>query len=160
MRYLIDGHNLIAKMSSIELGDPNCEAELVLLLRRWTARGSRRKVSVIFDGGLPGGENRLLSTSRVQVVFAPRDRTADDLLIGRIHRLDNPAELTVVTGDHAVGDVAQTSKAKLISSSSFARTLDAFDAQGETVDQSEDRDISDAEVDAWLELFQGDPDDK
>jgi predicted RNA-binding protein with PIN domain len=159
MHYLIDGHNLIAKMSSIELGDPNGEAELVLLLRRWTARGSKRRVSIVFDGGLPGGENRLLSTSKVQVVFAPRDRTADDLLIGRIRRLDNPAEYTVVTGDHSVGDVAQSCKAKLISSRSFAQTLDGLDVQSETADQTEDRELSDTEVDEWLEFFQTNPED-
>ena len=159
MHYLIDGHNLIAKMSSIELGDPNGEAELVLLLRKWTGRGSRRRVSVVFDGGLPGGENRLLSTSKVQVVFAPRDRTADDLLIGRIRRLDNPAEHTVVTGDHSVGSVAQSCKANLISSRSFAQTLEGFDAHGKIAEQTQERELSDAEVDEWLDLFQGDPEE-
>lgn len=35
MNYLIDGHNLIARTPGLSLADPDDEAKLVQLLRRW-----------------------------------------------------------------------------------------------------------------------------
>lgn len=156
MRYLIDGHNLIAEMATITLGDPNVEAELVLLLRRWTAGSRKRKVTIVFDGGLPGGENRLLSTSNVKVVFASANRTADDLLISRIRRLDNPSEYTVVTDDRAV--IAEVQKRKVIwlSSEVFAQSMDKIESQDDASEPATNPVLSDAEIVEWLEIFKGD----
>ena len=41
----------MALLGSYWTGDPDDEAKLVQLLRRWTAADARRKVTVIFDGG-------------------------------------------------------------------------------------------------------------
>ncbi|MGB3716740.1 MAG: NYN domain-containing protein [Candidatus Promineifilaceae bacterium] len=156
MRYLIDGHNLIAEMATITLGDPNVEAELVLLLRRWTAGSRKRKVTIVFDGGLPGGENRLLSTSNVKVVFASANRTADDLLISRIRRLDNPSEYTVVTDDRAVIAEVQKRKAIWLSSEVFAQSMDKIESQDDASEPATNPVLSDAEIVEWLEIFKGD----
>ena len=156
MRYLIDGHNLIAKMATITLGDPNDEAELVLLLRRWSAGSRKRKVTVAFDGGLPGGENRLLSTSNVKVVFASGNRTADDLIISSIRRLGNPSEYTVVTDDRAVIAEVQKRKVNWLSSEIFAQSMDNIEARDDVVEPAMNPELSDAEIIEWLELFKGD----
>ncbi|HET6446346.1 MAG TPA: NYN domain-containing protein [candidate division Zixibacteria bacterium] len=156
MHYLIDGHNLIAKLAGIHLGDPNDEAELVLLLRRWTAGGKNRKVTVVFDGGLPGGENQILSTSSVKVVFASADRTADDLLITRIHRLGNPAEYTVVTDDRKVVTEGRWMKASLMSSNKFAQSIESVGKQDEFVEDGSNQELSETEIVEWLGLFSGD----
>ena len=71
MPFLIDGHNVIAALPDIDLEDPHDEAKLVLKLRAWTGR-ERRKAIVVFDGGIPGGYSRTLSTVSVRVVFAAR----------------------------------------------------------------------------------------
>jgi predicted RNA-binding protein with PIN domain len=156
MHYIIDGHNLIAKMATITLGEPNDEAELVLLLRRWTAGSSKRKVTVVFDGGIPGGENRLLSTSSVKVIFASANRTADDLLTSRIRRLDNPSEYTVVTDDREV--IAEVQKRKVIwlSSEAFAQSIDKVGIRDDVIKPATNPELSDAEIVEWLELFKGD----
>jgi predicted RNA-binding protein with PIN domain len=156
MHYLIDGHNLIAKMAGVDLGDLNDEAELVLLLRRWTAGCKNRKVTVVFDGGLPGGENRILSTSSVKVVFAPADRSADDLLITRIHRLGNPAEYTVVTDDRKVIAEGRQMKASLMSSAKFAQSIESVGERDEFVEDGSDQELSESEIVEWLGLFSGD----
>ncbi|HEY1409924.1 MAG TPA: hypothetical protein VF434_13360, partial [Promineifilum sp.] len=77
MNYLIDGHNLIARTPDLSLADPDDEAKLVALLRRWAMADRRRKVTVIFDGGLPAGESRNLSGSGVKAIFAPNNADAD-----------------------------------------------------------------------------------
>jgi predicted RNA-binding protein with PIN domain len=155
MQYLIDGHNLIAKTAVVTLGDPRAEAELVLLLRRWAAGSRKRKVTVIFDGGMPGGENLRLSTSNVKVLFASANQTADDLLITRIRKVNNPSEYTVVTDDREV--IAEIRKRKVISLSSeaFAQSIDIIDARSEATENNSDRELSDAEIIEWMELFDG-----
>jgi uncharacterized protein len=101
MPYLIDGHNLVAQTPGISLEDPDDEAKLVMLLRQLCMR-EKRKATVIFDGGLPGGVSRL-SSSNVTVIFASdRHTTADDLLINRIRDEHNPNSMIVVTTDQKV----------------------------------------------------------
>ena len=81
MHYLIDGHNLIATMPGIDLSDPDDEAQLVLRLRTWTAASRKRRVTVYFDGGLPGGPAHDLSGARLKVIFASTGRSADETTI-------------------------------------------------------------------------------
>src|SRR5262245_17638894 len=84
MPYLIDGHNLIARLPDINLADPHDEAELVLRLRSFAAR-SKKQCVVIFDQGLPGGQSSL-STHSVKVIFATAfQTTADRIIQERIH---------------------------------------------------------------------------
>ncbi len=93
MHYLIDGHNLIGKMPEIHLDDPDDEVKLVLRLRSWAAGGAKRRVTVIFDHGLPGGVEKGLSSGPVKVIFAPAGRTADSLLIRRIKHSQKPVRV-------------------------------------------------------------------
>lgn len=102
MNYLIDGHNLIARTPGLSLADPDDESKLVRLLRRWTAADSRRKVTVIFDAGLPAGEAKHLSGGGVKAIFAPNNSSADAVLIRRIEAIGNPPEFVVVSSDGAI----------------------------------------------------------
>jgi hypothetical protein len=161
MQYLIDGHNLLAKMSTIQLGDPNAEAELVLLLRRWSAAGKRRRTTIIFDGGLPGGQDLNLSTSSVRVVFSPKDRTADDLLIARMRRAANPAEYTVVSDDNAVRRAAREIRINTSTSKEIASQLEELANPKPEKDPKavKERELSDTEVKAWMDFFEGKKDE-
>lgn len=164
MHYLIDGHNLIARLEDLALDDPDDEAKLVLRLRSWTAASRKRRVTVIFDGGLPGGKSTHLSTSRVTVVFASAGQTADDLLIRRINQTRNPAEFTLVSSDGEVLAVARKRRMPVLLAEQFATQLPPERphppaTQVETVDEQRiaaHRDtpqLSDEEVNEWLELF-------
>ena len=83
MPFLIDGHNLIGRLPDLHLDDPDDEAKLVARLRTFCARTGKR-VTVVFDYGLPGGYSRELSGGGVEVVFAPAGRTADGILGERV----------------------------------------------------------------------------
>ena len=55
------------------------------------------QITVIFDGGLPGGPSRELSGGGVRVIFAPAGQPADPLIIKRIRQMrDRTAWLVVV----------------------------------------------------------------
>jgi predicted RNA-binding protein with PIN domain len=123
MHYLIDGHNLIAKLPDIDLSDPDDEIQLILKLRQWTAVSLKRVVTVYFDGGIPGGHNVNLSNSQVKVIFVSQGKTADSLLIARIKRVKNPPEYRLVTSDQEIINAANMRKMQHIRSENFAVRL-------------------------------------
>ena len=150
MPYLIDGHNLIAALPDIDLEDPHDEAKLILKLRAWAGR-ERRKVIVVFDGGIPGGYSRALSSGDVNVIFAARHYTnADRIIKERLRRLPDAPNWTVVSSDREVLDEAQRANARLMTSQDFAAQLDR-----QPIVQAEKPETPSAdEVAAWLEVFQ------
>ena len=156
MQYLIDGHNLIGKMSDIHLDDPDDEVKLVLRLRSWSAKSRKRKVTVIFDHGLPGGEDRGLSSGKVKVIFAPSGRSADSLLIGRIRNVKNPAEYTLVSSDTRIIRLAEGRRMSVQRSEVFADRMNQEQAQSKhsSSDQTvDDQQVSADEVAMWMEMF-------
>ncbi len=156
MHYLIDAHNLIGKMPDISLDDPDDEAKLVLRLRGWAARGRRRKVTVIFDHGLPGGVEKNLSTGQVKVLFAPAGRTADALLISRIRKARNPGEYTLVSSDLRVIRVAEKKRMPAIRSEAFVEFIyseKVAGARANSETETDDRPVSAEDVDMWLKIF-------
>jgi predicted RNA-binding protein with PIN domain len=156
MHYLIDGHNLIGKMPDIELDDPDDEVKLVLRLRSWSARSRKRNVTVIFDRGLPGGEEKGLSSGKVKVIFAPAGRSADSLLIGRIRNVKNPPEYTLVSSDQKIINLAEARRMIVRRSEAFAARMNQEMEQNmgsSTAGVVDDPQISVDEVDMWLEMF-------
>ena len=121
MPYLIDGHNLIGQTPGLSLSDPNDEQKLVELLRAFMVR-SRKKGTVFFDNGQPGGSGNW-SNSVLAVVFARGPQTADDLIRQRLINEKNPRGLIVVSSDQAVAQAAQAAHAGIQSSVQFARQM-------------------------------------
>src|SRR5690606_2257913 len=123
MPYLIDGHNLIGQLPDISLEDPNDEAKLVQKLRGFAAR-TRKKITVVFDAGLPGGKSPL-SNATVEVVFASAPGTADQTLCNRIKSIPDPRNWTLVSSDRDVLDTGRRRGMQCVTSDAFARTLNA-----------------------------------
>lgn len=160
MHFLIDGHNLIAKMPGISLADPDDEARLILRLRRWVAANPKRRVTVYFDGGLPGGRAPHLSATRLEVVFASSGQPADDLLLRHIRRIKNPPEYTLITSDRAIIAAAEKRRLPVLLSEDFVPELAEGEAAAEpppSRDVAEKPLLSEAEVAAWMELFGPEP---
>lgn len=160
MHYLIDGHNLIAQMLDIRLSDPDDEEQLVRRLQSWIAAGRKRRVTLFFDGGLPGGFSPNLSGGSLKVIFASVGRDADRLLITRIKKAGNPPEFTVISSDRAITSVAESRGMPVIDSYTFARMLDAEakqrSAESAKPTSKEDPSLNESEVARWLALFRGD----
>jgi predicted RNA-binding protein with PIN domain len=161
MNYLIDGHNLIARTPGLSLSDPDDEAKLVRLLRRWTAADARRKVTVIFDAGLPAGEARHLSGGGVKAVFAPHNATADALLIRRIEAIGNPPEFVVVSSDGAVAAAAARRRVAVQRSEEFAVAMMTDRRFGSADKSQQERPdapaMSTDELREWLAIFGPEP---
>jgi predicted RNA-binding protein with PIN domain len=159
MHYLIDGHNLIAKIPDISLGEAQAEFELALRLKSWASANRKRRVTLLFDKGMPGGTARMLSNRDVTVIFAPQGQTADSLLIGRIKQVKNPPEYTLVSSDQQIIAAAKKRKMRHILSEEFVERLgydERLIVKGEAVETAEKPDVdalSEAEVNEWLDLF-------
>lgn len=147
--YLIDGHNLIGQLPDISLDDPDDEAQLVARLQRYMLR-HRKRCTVIFDGGLPGGPSRDLSSASVKVVFAHGGTDADRIILARIRRIPDPKNWTIVSADHAITNAAQRRRMRVIRPGDFARDLNAPPLPA---DDDPDPRLSPGEIDDWLRLF-------
>ena len=122
MPYLIDGHNLIGAMKDIRLSDPNDEMKLVNKLRSFAARKGKR-LTVVFDGGLPGGKS-IASNDKVRVIFAAYEHSsADKIIAAWIKRLRDPLGWTLVTSDQELLGLAKSYRVRAIRSAAFADIL-------------------------------------
>jgi hypothetical protein len=158
MPYLIDGHNLIASLPDIHLDDPNDEAKLVNKLKSFVAGGGR-KCTVVFDGGIPGGQSSM-SNNAVKVTFAAAERSnADSIIKGRIRGARDPKFWTVVSSDHEVLNFARSRGARTMTSSKFAPLLrskgEALSDLGEEIDPK----IPDGDLELWLRQFSTEDED-
>ena len=159
MHYLIDGHNLIAKIPDILLGEAQDEFELALRLKSWASANRKRRVTVLFDKGMPGGMARMLSNRDVTVIFAPQGQTADALLIARIKQVKHPPAYTLVSSDQEIIAAANKRKMRHIRSEDFVGELgydERLIAKNEPEETAEKPDVdalSEAEIAEWLDIF-------
>ena len=150
MPFLIDGHNVIGKLPDIELDDPHDEAKLVLKLRTWASR-KRRKATVVFDGGLPGGYSQELSGGGLEVVFAARGHTiADRIIMERLRYLPDAPNWTVVSSDHEVLAAARRVGARTLTAQEFVERLEPTPR----ISWQKPAEVSADEVSEWLEIFE------
>jgi predicted RNA-binding protein with PIN domain len=160
LRYLIDGHNLIAQLPDIDLEDPHDEAKLVFKLRGFAAR-TGHKVTVVFDGGLPGGVSKTLSTSNVTARFAAADHmNADQVLIRLIRKVKNSGGYCLVSSDREIIDAARNLGMDCLNTQAFTRLLTPESASDDDapVEKDDNPQLSPEEVDEWLAIFSGDED--
>ncbi|MEJ2480792.1 MAG: NYN domain-containing protein, partial [Acidihalobacter sp.] len=99
-------------------------AKLVERLKSFMAR-KRKTCTVIFDGGLPGGPSRDLSTYSVRVVFAHNGTNADRIIMERIRSTRDSGSLVIVSADHEIVDAAHRKKMQIIAPAAFAAEMDA-----------------------------------
>jgi uncharacterized protein len=156
MPYIIDGHNLIPKLPGLNLQDIDDELKLIELLQTFCQR-ARRQAEVYFDNappGFAGGQH----FGAVTAHFVRQGTTADAAIQRRLERLGKKAKnWTVVSSDGQVQASARALQAHYISAETFAQTL--INVLQETPTDSErvaGGELSQAEVDEWLELFGGD----
>lgn len=157
MPYLIDGHNLIGQLPDLSLDDPHDEAKLVERLRSFMAH-RRKRCTVVFDGGLPGGPSRDLSTGSVRVVFAHGGTTADRIILERLRNTRDAQRWIVVTADHEIVAFARRCHARVLSPADFAREMQAAHTITPSEDDPNPR-ITPQDVQEWLRLFGAQDDD-
>jgi predicted RNA-binding protein with PIN domain len=149
---LIDGHNLIGRLSTLSLADPDDEERLIRVLRSYQAHIGKA-VTVVFDPGAAFALPTARRQGRFEAVFAPHGSTADAVIIRRIKKSRNPRGWLVVTSDRELSSVVESLGARVESADTFAARLNALGTGAEPRDWREEP-LSSDEVDAWLDLFE------
>ena len=151
MPYLIDGHNLIPKLG-LRLDSVDDEMELIAILQEF-CRIERRQVEVYFDGA-PTPQVGTRKLGAVSAHFVRLGATADNAIRSRLKKLGRAAKnWIVVSSDRQVQAEARAVHADVISSELFAKALQQVrDSAPKSTDE---RKLSQKEVDDWLKLFGG-----
>jgi predicted RNA-binding protein with PIN domain len=155
MPYLIDGHNLIPKISGLSLENMDDEQKLIEMLQEF-CRLKRKRIEVFFDKAAPGGA-RARNFGAVTARFVRQESTADRAIHQRLIRLGRAARnWTVVSSDHAVQSEARAAQAHAMPSEEFAALLAASLDEGKRdLGSAEETNLSPEELDEWLHLFGG-----
>ena len=150
MPYLIDGHNLIPKIG-LRLDSPDDELELIAILQEF-CRLERKQAEVYFDGApTPQAGTRKLGA--VTAHFISLKTTADNAIRNRLKKMGKSAKnWTVVSSDHRVQLEARAASADVLPSDAFAKMLKQARSAAPKV--TNDRQLSQKEVDDWLKLFE------
>ena len=150
MPYIIDGHNLIPKLG-LRLDSMDDENELIAILQEF-CRHHRKQVEVYFDGApAPHAGTRKLGA--VTAHFVRLGTTADNAIRNRLKTLGKSAKnWTVVSSDRQVQAEANAVRAEVLSSDTFAAMLKQ--ARAAAPKSSNNRKLSDDEINEWMRLFQ------
>lgn len=156
MPLIVDGHNLIAKLPSLNLAEVEDERRLIELLQEYS-RVKRKQVEVYFDRRAPG-QPRAQRFGNLVCHFARPGYPADQAIRARLQRLGNEARnWEVVSSDSEVQASARAARARAISSEVFARhLLETLQADGKE-GSHEKPTLESQELDDWLRLFGAKP---
>ena len=129
MLLLVDGYNLlyVSGLFGSADGPPTLERSRLALLEFLADKlpqPLRKRTTIVFDAAsAPPGLPSQLTHAEMTVRFAPRKRTADDLIAEIILQEADPRHLTVVSSDHAVQRSARQRGAKFVDSELWFREL-------------------------------------
>ncbi len=154
MNYIIDGHNLIAKIEGLSLDMPDDEQRLIELLNRY-GELRRHKLEVYFDGA-PPGQAGIRNFGRVHAHFVPIRQTADDAIRKRLVKMGRSAkEWVLVTSDRSVQIAGHEAHMRVMSSEDFARHMQANLLQSKPIEHEnhDEQPMSEAELKEWMAIF-------
>lgn len=151
MPILIDGHNLIGRLPTLSLQDPDDEEKLVRLLRSYHARAGKA-ITVVFDPGPASALAQIRRLGGIEVVFAPHGSSADAVIAHRVRRSQNPRAWLVITSDRKLADTVARRGARVQSAEAFAAALPR---PAEESPEWKDTPPMPEEVEEWLALFEG-----
>lgn len=115
LKYIIDGYNMLHKISSLK-GSVSPQAGLINYIKQNGLTGSRNnKVTVVFDGH---GGNDFLQEKEF-TVFYSGDKTADDVIKGKVAASRNKQQIIVVSDDREIRDYVKSEGARILRISDF-----------------------------------------
>ncbi len=155
MPYLIDGHNLIPYIPGLSLKDLDDEIALIKVLQGFASQ-KKTRVEVYFDQA-PAARAGSRSFGSVKAHFVRQGTSADQAMIDRLSRMEKDAKnWTVVTSDREILVEAKSAHSQTMKSAEFAAQLKSMKSgiSGDA-DKGNSPEISDGEVDYWLDQFNG-----
>jgi predicted RNA-binding protein with PIN domain len=155
MVYIIDGHNLIPKVTGLSLRDLDDEVRLIELLKTYLS-ATRRQAEVYFDRA-PAGYPQKRKYERLTAYFVREGTPADEAIKARLRRLGREARnWTLVTSDRQVQAEGRAVGATVVSSETFAAAM-LTTGEGTGARSKPAAVVSAEELQEWEDLFGGKP---
>lgn len=121
--YFLDGYNLLFTLTSSDKPLIQQRQQIIRFLQKKFA-ALRLDGLLVFDGRIRRGEESGRSyPSPLEVVYTPKDQSADAYIIERLEALKNPKIATVVTNDKGLIAHARSHGAKIIGNAEFIECL-------------------------------------
>jgi predicted RNA-binding protein with PIN domain len=155
MHYLIDGYNLLFRLSeskkNLETARKNIISSIQIEFAALVLEGT-----IVFDGAHRRGEESGLSyRSPLVIAYSPSGETADQAILERLEIARTPADITVVSNDRKLIAEAKRLHAKTLSLNAFLSHLEKKHAKSKQ--HEEDRPAyreSKKELDRLLKIFE------
>lgn len=117
--YIIDGFNLIHKISNLE-GSSRPHLELIYYIRNNKLTGSKNnRVLIFFDGG--PNLDAVRARGNFEIFFS-HGQSADDLIKEKLSKFKKTSEVIVVSDDREIRDAAKKFGAKICRTADFLKT--------------------------------------
>jgi predicted RNA-binding protein with PIN domain len=120
--FIIDGNNLIGKISSLhklqQKDKQSSREKLAFILESYFRGKPNNKVSLHLDG-FPG---QSIKVQNIKIIYSGK-KTADDEIKSQIEHDKNPRTIIVISSDRNLKDFASVCRCDWISSEDFAKDI-------------------------------------
>jgi len=102
MNYIIDAYNLIGKLQSISLSDPNKEEKLIAKINQ-LEKNKNDFFIIIFDGKNKNNPYQSIQKeNQIKVIFTDILESADEYIIRILKTITNKSNYIIVTSDNEI----------------------------------------------------------
>jgi len=149
MKYLIDAYNLIGKLTTISLSDPEKEDRLISRFKQLNKRPKDFFI-LVFDGKRKDFPYQSIQElDQIKVVFTDNSESADMYIIRMIKSHGDYQGYTVVSSDNEIKFHCKKNKVAWVASESFFRGL----AKVHGSDDLTENYPTNTDIDFWLNHF-------
>ena len=122
MAYIIDGNNLLGKVAPHELREKSGRHTIIAQLTAFQ-RVTRRRIHLVFDGGIDEDLTSLVLDPKFTVWFPPRGHSADEVIAEMLASQKDRRQLVLVSSDRRLRDLARAGGFTSLKSEEFSRLL-------------------------------------
>lgn len=154
MAYLIDGNNLLGRISPEELKNRSGRDGLVVRLLGFQ-RVKRRQIILVFDGNPESEPTAVAVNAKFTIRYPGEGQSADDVIKDIIRRQKDKRAFYVVSSDREIKEFARSHKLECMNTEDFHRELKEALRERKKQKEMEKRveDPSPLEIDLWDEVF-------
>jgi predicted RNA-binding protein with PIN domain len=154
MAYLIDGNNLLGRISREELKDRRGRDGLIIRLLAFQ-KVVRRRIYLVFDGKPEGELAEVRINDKFTIHYPDEGSSADDVIKGFLERQTDRRNFIVVSSDRDIKDFARARGIKAVGSDEFFVELKKALRERKKQREMEKRvgEPSTLEVRLWDEVF-------
>jgi predicted RNA-binding protein with PIN domain len=121
--YLIDGYNFLFSLLESKQSLASQRENIILFIKKQFALLNLNG-ELIFDGDRRRDEESGISyASPLQIVYSPKEQTADEYILEKLHLDKKKSHFTVVTNDRGLTANCRPFKVKILSNQDFLKWL-------------------------------------